>query len=144
MPKIDIGGLGIPSSALRWKFTHASGPGGQNVNKVSTAAECRLRLDAAGLPDPVRRRLEKLAGSRLNAAGEILVFADTQRSQVLNRKAALARLAALIQQARKTPKPRLPTAPPAGVAARRREDKRRRSAAKERRQTPRIPEEGSA
>lgn len=144
MPKIDIGGLGIPNSALRWKFTHASGPGGQNVNKVSTAVECRLRLDAAGLPDPVRRRLEKLAGNRLNAAGEILVFADTQRSQVLNRKAALARLAALIQQARKAPKPRLPTAPPAGVAARRREDKRRRSAAKERRQTPHIPEEGSA
>ena len=144
MPKIDIGGLGIPNSALQWKFTQASGPGGQNVNKVATAAECRLRLDAAGLPEPVRRRLEKLAGSRLNAAGEIVVFADSQRSQVLNRKAALARLAALIQQARKAPKPRLPTTPPAGVAARRREDKRRRSAAKERRQAPRIPDEDSA
>lgn len=143
MPKIDIGGLRVPSSALRWKFTHASGPGGQNVNKVSTAAECRLVLDAAGLPDPVRRRLEKLAGSRLNAAGEIVVFADTHRSQALNRKAALARLAALIQQARKVPKLRLPTVPSAGVAARRRDDKRRRSAAKEWRQAPRIPDEDS-
>ena len=144
MPKIDIGGLGIPDSAVQWKFVHASGPGGQNVNKVATAAECRLRLDAAGLPEPVRRRLEKLAGSRLNAAGEIVVFADSQRSQVLNRKAALARLAALIQQARKAPKSRLSTTPPAGVAARRREDKRRRSATKERRQAPRIPDEDSA
>ena len=143
MPKIDIDGLRVPSSALRWKFTHASGPGGQNVNKVSTAAECRLRLEAAGLPDPVRHRLEKLAGSRLNAAGEIVVFADTHRSQALNRKAALARLATLIQQARKAPKLRLPTVPSAGVAARRRDDKRRRSAAKEWRQTPRIPDEDS-
>ena len=141
MPKIDIGGLGIPNSALRWKFTHASGPGGQNVNKVSTAAECRLHLDAAGLPDDVRRRLEKLAGSRLNAAGEVVIFADTQRSQTLNRKAVLARLAALIEQARQVPKPRLPTAPSASAAARRREDKRRRSVAKEWRQAPPIPDE---
>ena len=141
MPAIDIGGLEIPQSALQWRFTHASGPGGQNVNKVSTAVECRFSLDAAGLPSTVRLRLERLAGKRLNAAGEVVIFADTHRSQALNRKAALARLAALVEQARRAPKPRLPTALPAGAKARRRAAKRRRSAAKERRQAPNLADD---
>lgn len=141
MPAINIGGLEIPQSALQWRFTHASGPGGQNVNKVSTAVECRFNLDAAGLPSPVRLRLERLAGKRLNAAGEVVIFADTHRSQALNRKAALARLAAFVEQARRAPKPRLSTAPPAGAKAKRREAKRRRSATKERRQAPNLADD---
>ena len=71
MATVELGGLAVPESALAWKFVRASGPGGQNVNKVSTAVECRLNLAAAGFPPPVRARLEGIAGSRLNSRGEV-------------------------------------------------------------------------
>ena len=133
MASIDLGGITVPEAALAWKFVRATGPGGQNVNKVSTAVECRLNLDAAGIRGGVRERLERLAGSRLNAAGEIVVFVDTHRSQSRNRDTARARLAALIEAARPEPRPRVPTRPSAGARARRVDDKKRRSAAKKRR-----------
>lgn len=123
---IDIGGIPIPEQALGWKFVRASGPGGQNVNKVSTAVECRLHLDRAGLAADVRRRLERLAGSRLTAAGDIVVFADTHRSQARNREAAIARLAGLLERARETPKRRVPTRPSRAARKRRLETKKRR------------------
>ena len=73
MASIDLGGIAVPEAALTFKFVRASGPGGQNINKVSTAVEGRLDLDAAGLRGGLRGRLERLAGSRLTAAGEIVV-----------------------------------------------------------------------
>ena len=130
MASIDIGGIAVPDSALTIKFVRASGPGGQNVNKVATAVECRLDLDAAGIRGGFRERLERLAGSRLTAAGEIVVFADTHRTQSRNREDARARLAALVAQARPEPRPRVPTGPSAGARAKRREDKKRRGATK--------------
>jgi ribosome-associated protein len=65
----------VPDDAVEVQFVHGSGPGGQNVNKVATAVQLRLDLDRAGLPDPVRQRLERLAGNRLTKEGEILVDA---------------------------------------------------------------------
>ena len=140
MASIEIGGIEIPDAALEWKFVRSSGPGGQNVNKVSTAVECRLDLDAAGIRGGLRERLERLAGSRLTAAGEIVVFADGHRTQPRNREAALARLAALVERALPEPRPRVPTRPSAGARERRREDKKRRGALKKLRGAVDAPE----
>ena len=130
MASIKLGGLEVPEDALTVRFVRASGPGGQNVNKVSTAVEYRLNLDAAGIRGALRERLEGVAGSRLTAGGEIIVFADTHRTQPRNRDAARARLAALIERALPEPHPRVPTRPTAGARARRLEDKRRRAGVK--------------
>ncbi len=136
---MNIGGIDIPPSAIAWKFVRSRGPGGQNVNKVATAVECRLNLDEAGIDPKVCERLRALAASRLTAAGEIVIFADTHRTQQRNREAALERLGALIEQARHVPKRRIPTAPSAGAKARRRDDKQRRASIKELRGRVRPP-----
>lgn len=136
MATVEIGGFPVPESALTWKFVRASGPGGQNVNKVSTAVECRLDLATAELPPSVRARLEAIAGSRLNARGEIILFADAFRTQARNRAAALERLDALVTAARQVPKPRVATKPSRAQKARRREDKKRRGDVKRSRRPP--------
>ena len=136
MATIQIGGVAIPESALTWSFVRASGPGGQNVNKVATAAECRLDLDSAGLDQDVRLRLERLAGSRLNAAGEVLVVAENQRTQARNRADALERLGALIEAARVPPKSRVATKVSVTQKAKRRADKRHRGEVKRQRKPP--------
>ena len=136
MATIEIGGVAIPESALTWNFVRASGPGGQNVNKVATAAECRLDLDRSGLDQDVRERLERLAGSRLTAAGELLIVAENQRTQARNRADALERLGALIEAARVPPKPRVATKVSAMQRAKRRADKRQRGDVKRQRKPP--------
>ncbi|MYE14230.1 MAG: aminoacyl-tRNA hydrolase [Gammaproteobacteria bacterium] len=129
-------GVEVPEEALAWKFVRASGPGGQHVNKVSTAVELRFDVDRSGLPDGWARRLRAAAGQRLAASGEIVIFAQTHRSQSRNRETALARLGELVAETRTPPTPRRPTTPTPGARARRREHKRRRGEVKRDRAPP--------
>ena len=141
MATIELGGLPIPGNALVWRFVRASGPGGQNVNKVSSAVECRLLLDRAELDDGVRQRLERLAGSRLNARAEVVLFADSERTQARNRAVVLTRLSDLVAAARPAPKPRMATKPTRAARARRRAEKQRRSEIKRSRRQSGQPDE---
>lgn len=108
-------------------FVRASGPGGQNVNKLSTAVE--LRFDVRGsrnLPDDVSIRLQKLAGRRLTKDGILVIEAQTHRTQDRNRTDALARLVALIREAAVAPKPRKKTKPTRAAKAERVDEKKKR------------------
>ncbi|MEO8134633.1 MAG: alternative ribosome rescue aminoacyl-tRNA hydrolase ArfB [Betaproteobacteria bacterium] len=112
--------LRLRENELEFRFVRSSGPGGQNVNKVATAVE--LRFDAANspsLPEDVRARLIRLAGSRATTEGVILIDARRHRSQALNREDAVTRLVELIRRAAERRKPRVATAPSAASQRRR-------------------------
>ncbi|RXF75298.1 alternative ribosome rescue aminoacyl-tRNA hydrolase ArfB [Hansschlegelia zhihuaiae] len=123
--------LSLDEEELEFSFVRASGPGGQNVNKVSTAAQ--LRFDARrspSLPNDVAIRLMRLAGARLTKDGVIVILAQSRRTQGENREDAIERLVALVRQAAERPKPRRATRVPAGAKARRTDAKARRGAVK--------------
>lgn len=121
------GALLIPARDLEISFVRAAGPGGQNVNKVATAAQLRFNLAGTACLDPdTKARLAVLAGQRLNADGWILIVARTQRTQEGNRRDAMARLQAMIAQARIVPKKRRPTRATRASQVRRLESKTQR------------------
>jgi len=122
--------IAIDDRELDERFVRASGPGGQNVNKVSTAVELRFDVRGSSLPYDVKQRLMTLAGSRMSMDGVLLIDSREHRTQVQNREAARARLVAMLQQAAKRPKTRRPTKPKRAAKEKRLESKRQRGEVK--------------
>jgi ribosome-associated protein len=125
---IDISAsIQIAEDEIEYNFIRSPGPGGQNVNKVSSAVQLRFNMQrSASIPEGVKLRLIKLAGKRLTSEGILIIEARQYRSQERNRQAALERLVRLIQQALAPPKPRHKTKPTHAASLRRLEAKRKR------------------
>jgi ribosome-associated protein len=133
--------IAIDEREIEESFVRASGPGGQNVNKLATAVQLRFDVRRSpSLPADVRVRLERLAGARLTSEGVLVITAQRHRTQARNREDALARLVDLIRRAAVAPRPRRPTRPPPAARERRVEAKKRRSGIKRLRRVNPLPE----
>jgi ribosome-associated protein len=123
--------IGIAEHELEEQFIRASGPGGQNVNKLASAVQLRFDVRRSpSLPAEVRARLERLAGKRLTREGVLVINAERHRTQERNRQDARARLIELIRRAAVAPRPRRATKPTAASRERRLDSKKRRAAIK--------------
>lgn len=126
----------LPENEIQLDFIRASGPGGQNINKVSSAVQ--LRFDAAkssALSEEVRARLKQISGHRMTADGILIIKAQRHRTQDRNREDAIERLVALIRQAAEKPRPRRPTKPSRAAKQKRLSSKRHRGETKRRRRS---------
>jgi len=124
--------LKLDENEIQFDFIRASGPGGQNVNKVASAVQLRFQvLSSSSLPEDVRLRLARLAGKRINDAGELVIQASRYRTQEQNKQDAVERLLSWIRRAAEPPKPRKKTRPTAASRQRRLESKRQRGEIKQ-------------
>ena len=127
----------IEDDEIHLDFIRASGPGGQNVNKVSTAVQLRFDIrHSPSIPDNIRSRLIKLGGRRVTDAGVLIITARRHRTQRANREEAIERLVALVRRAADKPKPRKKTRPSRASKQQRLEEKKRRAKVKETRRSP--------
>lgn len=131
--RMSRGPVSIDESLIEEHFVRSPGPGGQNVNKVATAVQLRYALSRAKLPEDMRRRLVRLAGSHVTRDGDLVIEASRFRSQAQNRVDARERLAALLRRAAIRPRTRIATAPSRAARERRLKDKRERSEVKRQR-----------
>lgn len=120
----------IPDWELQESFIRASGPGGQNVNKVSTAVQLRWNVVASSIPAPVKARFRKRFGARLTQEGEVIIEAKDHRSQGLNREAARKRLADMVKSVAEPPRRRIKTRPTRASVRRRLDGKKQRGTVK--------------
>lgn len=127
--------IGIDEREVGFEFIRASGPGGQNVNKVATAAQLSFDVLNSSLPAEVKMRLIRLAGKRITSSGILMIEAKRYRSQDQNREDALARFVELLRRAAEKPKPRRKTRPTAASRDRRLKEKKRRGEIKRIRQS---------
>lgn len=126
--------ISIDESELQEKFVRSSGPGGQNVNKVSTAVQLRFNVaQSENLPQRIKMKILQSGDSRLTKEGELVLIAESYRTQEANRKDALDRLKEIIRKAAFVPKARIPTRPTLGAKKRRLESKAKRSSVKKNR-----------
>lgn len=128
--------IAIDERDIKQEFIRSSGPGGQNVNKVSTAVQLRFNVVTSSLPDDVRKRLIHLAGRRITEDGVLIIKAQRFRTQERNRQDSIDRLVKLIRKASERPKVRRKTKPSLGSKRRLLETKRHRSEAKRMRRPP--------
>lgn len=120
----------IPEREIEWQFTRSSGAGGQNVNKVSTAAQLIFDIRASSLPDMYKERLLALRDHRITQSGKIIIKCQETRSQLTNRELALEQFVALVRSVGATRKKRIPTKPSKAAKQRRVDSKKKRASIK--------------
>jgi ribosome-associated protein len=124
---IEVAGIRVPDAELSFSFARSGGPGGQNVNKVSSKVILRWNVGASTVPQPVKQRFMQAYANRINDAGELVLDCDETRSQHQNRELVVARLRDMLSKVARPPKKRIPTRPGKAVKKRRRESRERQS-----------------